>query len=243
MDFTFLTAVTIGFVSSTHCVGMCGGIVGAININFDRSKNYSELTLISRHLTYNAGRLSSYTTAGFLIGFIGSQIERVSLNVFLPVGHIIASVFMIGIGFYLFGWFNNFFLLEKVGSSLWKIVQPLGSSLLPAKTPIRVFGLGFVWGWLPCGLVYSVLILSFMTASPFKGALTMIGFGIGTLPMLLAMGKLSEYLGMIRTGPLLRYIAGIVVITFGVYTGFLAFPGEGHHNHGLTHFQTFIFSR
>ncbi len=96
---------------------------------------------------------------------------------------------MIMLGLYLVGWTRLLMPLEKAGFYLWKRIEPHGRQFIPARTAAHAYCLGLVWGWLPCGLVYSVLAMAAITASPISGALTMLSFGAGTLPMLLAMAE------------------------------------------------------
>ncbi len=231
MELTFYTALMIGLLGSAHCIGMCGGIVGAINSSLP-FPTHSRRFLISHHLTYNAGRIASYMAAGALAGFVGSQLSIFSLGTIVPVGHLVAGLFMIALGFYLAGWWQAIAGIEKFGLHLWRRIEPLGRHLLPANTPLRTFGLGLVWGWLPCGLVYSALALSIISAQVHQGVLIMLGFGLGTLPALLAMGGIAETLLKFLRRPLPRKIAGICIVFFGIYTCFVALnSGHRHHLH------------
>jgi len=233
MELTFYTALIIGLLGSTHCIGMCGGIVGALSSGLPQSAQAPRF-LISHHLTYNAGRIISYMLAGAAAGFIGSQLSMMSLGTIVPIGRLIAGLFMIALGFYLAGWWQAIAGVEKLGLHIWKHIRPLGQQLLPANTPLRAFGLGLVWGWLPCGLVYSTLALSMMSAQPGQGALVMLGFGLGTLPALLAMGSVAETFLKLLRQPIPRTIAGICVVCFGVYTCFTALNSSGHQHHKHT---------
>ena len=156
----------------------------------------------------------------------------------LPTGRVIAGLFMIVLGLYLADWWHGIKVIDKVGLHIWRVIEPMGSRFMPPKTPLHVFGLGLVWGWLPCGLVYSALALAMVSASAKSGALLMLGFGLGTLPMLLAMGSVAGQLRKIVQHPIARRIAGTVIILFGVYTCVTAFNEQGHHhsagNHGIT---------
>lgn len=231
MDLTFYTALMIGLFGSTHCIGMCGGIVGALNGGLSLS-THSPGHIIGRHLTYNSGRIISYVSAGAIAGLAGSQLSVFSLDTIIPVGRLIGGFFMIAIGFYLAGWWHAVSKIEKLGLFLWKRIEPLGRHLLPANTPLRVFGLGLVWGWLPCGLVYATLALSLMSADAGQGALIMFGFGLGTLPALLAMGGIAGTFLRLLRHPVFRKISGISIIFFGIYTSFTAFNSNAHqHNH------------
>ena len=213
---------------------MCGGIVGALNASLPQSGR-SPLSRIGHHLSYNAGRIASYVLAGALAGFAGSLIAETTLGEIAPIGRLIAGILMILLGFYLAGWWHAITVLEKLGLHLWKRIQPIGSRFLPAETPLRAFGLGLVWGWLPCGLVYSALALAIVAASPGQGALIMLGFGLGTLPVLLAMGGVAEHVMALVRKPAMRQIAGASVILFGVYTCFSAFGGHHSHHAAVDH--------
>ncbi len=228
MHLSFLTALTIGFLGSVHCVGMCGGIVGVLNAGLPHPGRQSRLSQISYHLAYSAGRILSYSVAGAIAGLVGAQSEKIDLSSAVPVGGLIAGLFMIALGLYLAGWRAAFAWLENAGQHIWKYIQPLGKRFLPVRNPLHAFGLGLVWGWLPCGLVYSVLALSVLSASPIQGALLMLGLGLGTLPMLLTLGKAHEYLRRISSRPNLRRLAGAAVIFFGVYTSLTAMIGRSH---------------
>jgi len=230
MELTFFAALMIGLLGSIHCVGMCGGIVGALNAGLGPSRR-SQLSLVAHHLTYNAGRILSYAIAGALAGLMGSLAIKFSLGTALPVGRLIAGLFMIALGLYLAGWWYALTAIEKAGLHIWRRIEPLGRRFLPAETPARAFGLGLVWGWLPCGLVYSALALSMASASAGQGALIMLGFGLGTLPMLLAMGSVAgRLLGLVRR-PAMRQIVGASIILFGVYTCVSAFAAyRAHHD-------------
>jgi hypothetical protein len=222
MDLSFFTALTIGFLGSAHCIGMCGGIVGALDAGLPQSRRRSRSAQIAYHLTYSAGRILSYSVAGAVAGLIGAQVTAIPFSAVLPMGGLIAGLFMIALGLYLAGWRSAFAWLENAGQHIWKYIQPLGKHFYPVKTPLQAFGLGVVWGWLPCGLVYSVLALSLLSGEPSRGALLMLGLGLGTLPMLLTLGKAHDYLRGVTRHPTLRRLAGAAVILFGAYTSLTA---------------------
>ncbi|MDP6572458.1 MAG: sulfite exporter TauE/SafE family protein [Rhodospirillales bacterium] len=241
MDLSILTALTIGFLGSTHCIGMCGGIVGALNTGLPQTHRQSRFSQIAYHFTYNAGRILSYSVAGAIAGLLGAQSTRIPLGVVYPVGELIAGLVMIALGLYLAGWWRAIARVENAGQYIWKYIQPLGKRFLPVKTPMHALGLGLVWGWLPCGLVYSALALSMVSASPLPGALLMLGFGLGTLPMLLTMGGAYEHLrGMVRN-PIMLRLAGVTVILFGAYTSLTSLIGHGGTgHHGTSRAQTAV---
>jgi len=107
--------------------------------------------------------------------------------------------------------------VEQLGGNvIWKRLQPLGQRFMPVKTYRQAFALGLVWGWLPCGLVYSVIIWTIATQSPLEGGLLMLSFGLGTLPNLLLMGVFASSLNQFIQQPWVRQVAGILIMAFAV---------------------------
>jgi sulfite exporter TauE/SafE len=241
VEHTFYIALTIGLLGSTHCIGMCGGIVGALNANLPKIRWRSLLPLALHHLSYNAGRILSYAAAGAAAGLIGAQATKLDLSATISLGNLIAGLFMIALGLYLGGWWQAIGSLEKGGARVWRLIEPIGRRFFPVKTPADAFGLGLVWGWLPCGLVYSALTLSMVSASPLQGALTMLGFGIGTLPALLALGTFAGQLGSLARHRATRQVAGVGIILFGLYSCLTAFQGDGHDHAAGQHQDSGIY--
>jgi sulfite exporter TauE/SafE len=235
LELTFYTALMIGLLGSTHCIGMCGGIVSALNLGLAQSGRPTHPSRFAHHFTYNAGRILSYTFAGALAGLLGAQATRFESGTALPMGSVIAGLFMIALGLYLGGWWQTISGIEKAGLHVWRYIEPWGRRFLPARTRWQVFGIGLVWGWLPCALVYSALALAVVSASPRQGALLMFGFGVGTLPMLLAMGHFAGHLRKLVRHPVVRQITGAIIMLFGVYTCVTAFSDDGHRHSGADH--------
>ena len=221
-EFTYLTAFTIGLMGGVHCVGMCGGIVGALSFGMQTQQKASRATLLSLLLAYNAGRLASYTLAGAIMGGLGwmaaNWLEIRQLQLLLQA---IAALFMIVLGLYLAGWWSVLARLEKLGGRLWKHIEPLGRKYLPVKNVRQGLMLGLLWGWLPCGLVYSVLVWSISAGDSIQGALLMLSFGLGTLPNLLAMGLFAERLSRWVRSTGVRQLAGAMVMAFGFWSLYL----------------------
>lgn len=230
MQFNLATAFMIGLFGLTHCLGMCGGIVGALDVGID-PKQVRGGGRMRFHLSYNAGRIASYVSAGVLAGLLGSLAATASYGNALPVGQLIAGVMMIALGLYLAGWWRAITVLEKGGQHLWKRIEPLGRGFLPVTSPLQALGLGLIWGWLPCGLVYSALALAMASASPLSGALIMAAFGLGTLPALLSFGTFATVLRKWVHHPVLRQLSGLVIVLFGIYTCVMALQGQTH-GHG-----------
>ena len=117
-------------------------------------------------------------------------------------GKLFAAAFMIALGLYLADWWRGLALLEKLGMKLWRHIQPLAQRLFPIDNPPQAFLLGLLWGWLPCGLVYSVVAWSLTAGSALDGAKLMLGFGLGTLPALLIAGNAFNYFSAWAKSPL-----------------------------------------
>ena len=226
-------AFLIGLMSSLHCFGMCGGLVGAMSMSLtpEIRKHASQLGLYT--LAYNAGRLSSYVLAGFLMGYFGKILRELLMpEDGIAVLRLIASLLIIAMGFYITGWFphfsDKFSHIEKIGTPLWKILQPLGQRLLPVKNIPQAFIFGMVWGWLPCGLVYYVLLISPSRDGALNAAFFMLAFGLGTLIPMMAAGFLSGRLAPLRQSQKLRHISGTVLIIMGVISLLLASYSDAH---------------
>jgi hypothetical protein len=217
IDVSLISAFLVGLLGGVHCVGMCGGIVAALSLGLAREDAGAKQRW--RYLlAYNLARISSYALAGALFGGVGwvtanwSGMHEVQLLLKL-----LAAAFMIILGLYLGGWWQGLASLERAGGHIWRRLEPLGRRFLPVRSPGHAFILGLIWGWLPCGLVYSVLVWSISTADPLYGAALLLSFGLGTLPNLLAMGLVAERLSARARDPRVRHLAGLLVMAFGVY--------------------------
>lgn len=219
MTLGYLTAFTVGLLGGVHCVAMCGGIVGALTLGLPSEHQGRPRRALPFHLAYNLGRIGSYALAGALLGGVGLASARLlpvqSVQTFLQA---IAGVFMIALGLYLGGWWLGLTRLERGGAVLWRRLEPLARPLLPVRSPGAALVVGSVWGWLPCGLVYSVLIMALSAGGPLEGMLLMLAFGLGTLPTLLASGLLASKLAAFLGRTWVREGAGILVFLFGAVT-------------------------
>ena len=228
-SFSLLAAFLAGLLGSLHCVGMCGGIVGALTLRLPQEVRVFPTRLLPYVLSYNVGRIISYTIAGALAGLLGAQaLATLSLDHAQLVGKWVSAIFMMALGLYLAGWSRGLADLERLGARLWRLIEPLGRRYLLLAGPHEALALGLVWGWLPCGLVYAVLAWSFVAGGALQGAALMLAFGAGTLPMLLAIGAASGWIGERVRSPRLRRAAGITVLLLGVFA--LIAP-IGHHTH------------
>jgi sulfite exporter TauE/SafE len=227
---TLLAAFLVGLLGSVHCLGMCGGIVSALTLGLDDAARRSPLRLFPHLLSYNAGRIVSYAAAGAIAGAFSAQV----LDLLPPaqamfVARVISGGFMILLGLYLAGWWPALNVLERWGGVLWRRIEPLGRRMLPVRNPAQALGVGLVWGWLPCGMVYSALVWALASGSAAQGAMLMIAFGLGTVPMLFAIGATAERLNRFVRQPRVRQLAGAIVIAFGVLA-LLGVAGQGGHD-------------
>lgn len=212
MEAGFAAVFLIGLLGGVHCIGMCGGIVGALTLQTPRRSR-----AWSMHLAYSAGRIASYATAGAIMGLIGGA--GLMFNHILPVQllfYVLANLVLVGLGLYLAGLANQLARLESLGAWLWRRVQPYSARFLPADTAAKAFALGTLWGWLPCGLVYSVLATALVSGGAASGAGVMLAFGLGTLPNLLLAEMAFKRLREITANRRLRLAAGALVAVFGV---------------------------
>lgn len=214
-EVSLLSAFLVGLLGGVHCVGMCGGIVSALSLGLPANEKARRWRF---QLSYNAGRILSYSFAGALFGGIGwlashwSGIHQLQLGL-----QLVAALFMVALGLYLGGWWNGLTRLEQLGGVIWARLEPLGRNFLPLRSTRQALLLGMIWGWLPCGLVYSVLVWAISVGSPVMGAALLLSFGLGTLPNLLLMGAAADRLAARVRDVRTRQLAGLLVTGFGLY--------------------------
>lgn len=212
IEFSLLSALLVGLLGGVHCAGMCGGIVAAFSFRADGSAPPFRL-----HLGYNLGRVLSYTLFGALAGALGSSLNLLQIRPLQLVLYVLAQLVMVLLGLYLAGWNRWVLIFERAGGTLWNYVQPIFKKLLPVRNLPGAFVAGMAWGWLPCGLVYSVLIGALASGSAAGGAALMLAFGLGTLPNLLGMGLFARSLQPFLQHPITRRAAGLLVAGFGLW--------------------------
>ena len=233
----FAAALLMGVFGSVHCAGMCSGIACAFSTALPEPVRRSSWRMLPYVVAYNLGRIGSYALAGALVGVLGSQLtDLLTRELARSVGVAVGAGFMILLGLYLGGWWRGLAVLERGGARLWRRVEPAGRALLPVDSLPKALAAGAVWGWLPCGLVYSALAWTLTADGALHGAALMGVFGLGTLPVLLGFGLLGGWLGELSREPLVRRTAGAMVIAAGVATlalgPLLHGPGHGHGGSG-----------
>ncbi len=214
-EFALAAAFVAGLAGGVHCAGMCGGIVGALC----NSSGRQNAAPPARYLfAYNAGRITSYACAGALAGALGQAgLLTRAAPLLQPLMFALASLMLVALGLHLAGAASVMGRLEAAGARLWSNLAPWSRHLLPVTSLPRALGLGALWGWLPCGMVYAVLLTALALGSWWQGAVVLAAFGLGTLPNLLGIGLLWRQFSQLRRTGMPRMLAGGVVATFGIY--------------------------
>ncbi|PJG59225.1 sulfite exporter TauE/SafE family protein [Aeromonas cavernicola] len=211
-------ALLVGIAGSAHCIGMCGGVSAALSMAIPANKQHF-WGRFAYLFNYNLGRIFSYVLAGALVGGVLATTSELGAGKHAIAGlRLLAALLMIGLGLYLAGWWHGILLLERLGARLWPYIKPLAGKFLPFKSPLQAVPFGMVWGWLPCGLVYSMLTWSAAAGSVSGGALTMLFFGLGTLPTLFALGGLADRLRYWLTLRSLRLGSALLLMIYGGHT-------------------------
>jgi len=207
-------ALLAGILGSAHCLGMCAGISGLFAMHASVAGLRRQLPMA---LTYNAGRLASYAALGMLVAALGGQAVGMLPALARPV-RFAAGLVIVLIGLQIAFDLRALAGLERAGAALWKRVAPLSRRLLPVTNLPRAAGLGLLWGLLPCGLVYSVLLVAATAASPAEGALIMLAFGAGTTPAMLLSGLGAARLAQLMQQKRIRAGAGLLIVLLGILT-------------------------
>jgi sulfite exporter TauE/SafE len=207
---------------------MCGGIIGALSLAIPVERRTTG-RLLTLSIGYNLGRIGSYAVAGAGVGALAG-IFTGAFGGAVPVMRIIAGAVLIAMGLYLAGWWRGLARLESIGGHVWRHLSPLGRGLLPVTHLWQSLMLGTLWGWLPCGLVYSILAWSAASADWQQAGLIMASFGLGTWPAMLLTGQLAGTAGRFLQHAGIRRGAALLVIGFGVWTVLAAswHPADGH---------------
>lgn len=205
-----MAAFMFGLMGSAHCIGMCGGIMSTLSLA--RSHQGAVMGLIA----YNSGRILTYSIAGAIVAFFGTLVTDQLMTVGIIL-RVLASVMLIAMALYLANWWKGLVHVERAGRTLWRVLQPFASRLMPVRNNRQALVLGLIWGWLPCGLIYSVLIWTLSAETPVQGSLIMLAFGLGTLPSMMLTGSLAIQFRQLSQSKALRSAAAIFIILFAVW--------------------------
>ena len=212
-DITLLTLFLLGFFGGGHCVGMCGGLSSAFALQLPPGLNRTGLIVL-----LNLGRISSYVFIGLLVGAIGQIGTSLDQTRWLQNGlYLSANLLLLFLGLYLAGISSLATRIESIGRPVWKRLNPLLNRLLPIQSVPACFGVGMLWGWLPCGLVYSASLYALGSGNALEGGLYMLAFALGTLPNLLAMGLFAAQLNNVLQRKTVRLAAGLLVAAWALW--------------------------
>ena len=212
-----LAAFMLSLLGGLHCAGMCGGFIGALQVNRPRAVPAARLAA-----GYHLGRVASYMMAGALVGVIGGSLyaaDVLPLQVLLLVA---GSMALVAIGLAMFGanrWLKR---IEPIGVGIWRLVAPWARRVYPPRSGRQALLAGLAWGWIPCGMVYAALPLALVSGGPLQGALVMLAFGLGTLPNLVVVDVVASRPALAGAGggftdgarSWLRPLAGALMLVF-----------------------------
>lgn len=207
-------ALLTGLLGSAHCLGMCAGISGLFAVNAEIGTLRRQLPMA---IAYNAGRVLTYALLGAIVATFGGILVDAKPTLARPVLLITGTVIIL-IGLQVaFNW-RLLNPLERMGAVLWQKLAPVAKHFVPVTSVPRAMGLGLLWGWLPCGLVYSVLLIAATSAAPLAGATTMVAFGIGTMPAMVLTGVGAAQLSAFMRRRAARLGLGLVIVALGALT-------------------------
>lgn len=201
-------AFFIGFAAQTHCVGMCGPVIGILGMN----NSYKR---IPAAILYNLGRISTYTLLGVIGGLIAASVSNITTIQY--VIRYIAGAIMIFIALQLFGMPQFLGIIERPFQYIWKPLQNLSQRFFPIRTALGTYTVGMIWGLLPCGAVYGPLAVAMGAGSVAKSAGIMFAFGLGTLPIMIGLAIFGTFVGHFFAKKGIRMIAGIIVLIMAIY--------------------------
>lgn len=223
------TAFLAGLLGAGHCFGMCGGIAGGLGaLSAGRGAWLSALL-------FNLGRVMSYSLLGGLAAWtLGAAGEALTVPGWSRWLRFVTAVLIALVGLrFLFDW-RGIAAIEKAGAGLWRRMTPLVGRAASHPGPLGRLALGLCWGFLPCGMVYTVLLTAVSTGGFGSGFLTMMAFGAGTLPALLGMTLWAPALSGFLQDRVTRRLVGLGLLLLAAWTLFVLFgvgESSAHHHH------------
>ncbi len=221
---SFIAALTLGLLGSSHCLVMCGGISAALGMGTASQHRYWLLLL------FQLGRIITYMLLGAGLGAVVGSIAGLSSQL-LPLLRILSGALLIAMGLYVANAWAGLTWLEKGGQWLWRRIEPLASRRLPVARSTDALAVGLYWGFLPCGLIYTALAWTSTAADWQQSALLMGAFGLGTLPAMLATGIAAQRIMGLLGQRGLRRVAGGLLIVAGLWTAWIGLQHAGHGQH------------
>jgi len=213
---SYPSAFLIGLLGSTHCLGMCGGISASLSMALPVGRGFRFRQSLML-LAFNFGRIGSYTLIAALIAILSTSAAS-QWTLAGMVLRTIAGLLLIFMGLSMGQWWQGIRYVEKIGAPVWQKLSPLTRRLMPINHPGQALALGALWGWLPCGLVYSTLGWAALQPTVASAALTMFFFGLGTLPSMLATGYAANWIRELQKHQAVRKASGALLVLFGFWT-------------------------
>jgi sulfite exporter TauE/SafE len=212
----------MGLMSSAHCIGMCGGIASALSLS-SQNKAPTPVNSLLQTLTplffYNLGRLFSYALIGGLLsGLVATLADLSHVTHQLGILRFIAALLLLLVALHIGKLWQGIGFIEKGGKHIWAVISPLAIVFMPLKRKVHALPLGMIWGWLPCGMVYSALSIAAVTANSLSGTLTMLAFGFGTLPAMLLVGGTAEKIKLKLNNLKIRRFFAFVIFTYAIFS-------------------------
>ncbi|MEM9101335.1 MAG: sulfite exporter TauE/SafE family protein [Pseudomonadota bacterium] len=225
---TIIALFIMGFLGTGHCMGMCSPVALAFS-----SSSSSEKTNWLHVLCIHLGRILAYVSLGFVVAALVNSLESFkAVQAYLHIFRYFAAFLLIFVAFYVVGWWSFIPWIERVGKPLWRWVQPTFREHLPPKTVKASLICGYFWGFLPCGLVYSAILIAATSGSDlFEKVAGMLAFGLGTTWVFLLITQLSQHVQRIRHTPIWK------ISTFSLLMGtsLWMFYNEIHVDHSQHH--------
>jgi len=214
---TLGAALLLGLAASGHCLAMCGGISGALGIaTAKRADGRARASLL---VAYQAGRMLSYAIAGGLLGgALGFVVGWLDVDAVRRGLRALSAVALVAAALVAFGALRD--PGSRIGQLLWPRLAPVGRRLLPVTSVARALGFGMVWGWMPCGFVYTVMLIAALEQDALRSAATMLAFGIGTAPAMVAIAFGAQRGARLASGAASRRVAGAVLLGSAAVTLF-----------------------
>lgn len=209
-------ALTIGLLGNVHCAAMCGGLAAALTLGIPADATAGARVGILAALS--AGRILGYAVVGVVVGTAGIAVTGFFGTTGAAGLRVLAGLALLGIAAMVAGGGRAPLGLERLGARVWRHLQPLAVALRSDLRGTNALALGLLWGWLPCGLVYSALGFAATSGDPGRAALVMVAFGLGTLPGVLLPSVAAHRFGTFAQARASRRAAAAMLAAFGIWT-------------------------
>lgn len=214
---TLGAALLLGFAASGHCLAMCGGISAALGVaTAKRADGRPRASLL---VAYQVGRMLSYAIAGGLVGgVLGFIVGWLDIDAVRTTLRGLSALALVAAALVAFGALRD--PGSKLGHLVWPRLAPIGRRLLPVTSVSRALGFGMVWGWMPCGFAYTMMLIAALEQDALRSAATMLAFGIGTAPAMIAVALGAQRAAGFAANSVGRRVAGTVLIGSAALTLF-----------------------